>query len=126
MFAEEFVAETNRLAAARLHEREDVGRQRAETDRKIAAIIRAIEDGKYSKAMGEHLAGLEARKAELEDQAAQTTTTATPVRLHPNLPQLYARKVGELERLIADETHRAVNDADPLADRQGAADSRGR
>ena len=57
--------------------------------------------------MGKRLASLEARMAELEDRGAQAKTAATTARLHTNLPELYARKVRELDRLIADEAHKA-------------------
>ena len=65
-FARAFQEEVNRLAAEKTrHRAEDEGRLEA-VKRKIASIIRAIEDGMYQPSMKARMAELEAEKAVLE------------------------------------------------------------
>ncbi|HEX6011602.1 MAG TPA: recombinase zinc beta ribbon domain-containing protein [Geminicoccaceae bacterium] len=97
-FARSFQEESRR------REREQAGRRTAllsrlgETERRIAAIVRAVEDGLRQPAMKARLAALEAEKGRrLAAELAALPDTA-PVTLHPNLPALYRRKVEELER----------------------------
>lgn len=66
-------------------------KKRAEIERKIAGIMRAIEDGLYESAMKARMATLKTEKASRE---------AAPEDLHPRLPELYRRKVEELERVL--------------------------
>ena len=73
----------------------------AQVERKIAAMIRAIEDGLYQPSMKERMTALEAEKAQLTAELRPSRDTA-PVALHPNLPALYRRKVEELEAVLAD------------------------
>jgi site-specific DNA recombinase len=75
--------------------------RRIAIERKIAAMIRAIEDGLYEPSMKVRMAQLEAEKAQVLAELA-TMSAPAPVALHPNLPVLYRRKVEELERLLAD------------------------
>ena len=64
-------------------------------------MIRAIEDGLYQPSMKQRMAALEADKAALLAEI-DTTAATPPVALHPSLPQLYRRKVEQLEGLLAD------------------------
>jgi site-specific DNA recombinase len=73
----------------------------AQVERKIAATIRAIEDGLYQPIMRERMVALEAEKARLVAELA-AKPDAAPVALHPNLPVLYRKKVEELEAVLAD------------------------
>ena len=73
----------------------------AKVERKIMAMIRAIEDGLYQPAMKEQMTVLEAEKAQLVTELA-VRPDATPIALHPNLPLLYRKKVEELEAVLAD------------------------
>lgn len=73
----------------------------AAIERKIAGIVRAIEDGLYQPSMKARLAQLEAEKTEAMAELT-AMSVMPPVALHPNLPALYRRKVEELERLLAD------------------------
>ena len=73
----------------------------AEIERKLGAMLRAIEDGLYQPSMKQRMAALEADKAALLAEI-DTTAATPPVALHPSLPQLYRRKVEQLESLLAD------------------------
>ncbi len=59
-------------------------------------MLKAIEDGMYSPALKERMQALELRKAELAAVLTAAPEVA-PIELHPNLPELYRRKVSELE-----------------------------
>ncbi len=63
---------------------------------RIASILKAVEDGLYHAPMKERLAKLEAEKLMIEAELSEEPV-ASPVQLHPNLPQIYRRKVEELE-----------------------------
>jgi site-specific DNA recombinase len=92
---------SNRLAAEEVGGRaEDEGRLEG-VRRKIASMIRAIEDGMYQPSMKERMAELEAEKTMLEDRLAATPEPPN-IRLHPNLAGLYRDKVAALERALAD------------------------
>ena len=100
-FARAYQEECTALARAAAADRAGLDGRLAAVERKIAAMIRAIEDGLYQPSMKDRMAALEAEKAQLVAELAAKPDTA-PVALHPNLPVLYRRKVEELERLLAD------------------------
>ena len=100
-FARAYQEECAALARAAVAERAGLEGRLAAVERKIAAMIRAIEDGLYQPSMKERMAALEAEKAQLMAELA-AQPDATPVALHPNLPLLYRRKVEELEAVLAD------------------------
>ena len=100
-FARAFHDEVNRLAAEQAQGRaEDEGRLEA-VRRKIASMIRAIEDGLYQPSMKARMAELEAEKAALEERLA-AAPELPKVRLHPNLAGMYREKVAALEQALAD------------------------
>jgi site-specific DNA recombinase len=100
-FARDFQEEVNRLAAALNQSRAQDQGQLEAVRRKIASMIRAIEDGLYQPSMKGRMAELEAEKAVLEARLA--TAPALPkVRLHPNLAGMYRQKVAALEQALAD------------------------
>lgn len=89
------VEETNRLNQQRRASR-DVDVQQLEKARKgIAGIVAAIEDGGYSRPLMERLKVLEVEVEALEAQIAEAPADVPDV--HPNVADLYRRKV---ERLI--------------------------
>ena len=100
-FARAWQEECTALARAAAADRAGLDGRLAAVERKIAAMIRAIEDGLYQPSMKDRMAALEAEKAQIVAEIAARPDT-TPVALHPNLPVLYRRKVEELERLLAD------------------------
>jgi site-specific DNA recombinase len=55
------------------------------SDRKISAILKAVEDGLYNPSMKQRLTALEAEKTEPELQLAKVPA-ATPIVPHPNRP----------------------------------------
>src|SRR5262249_15487912 len=87
--AAEFQREVNRLNAGR---EQEYAARRAELERvgrQIRGIVEAIKDGLRTPAMKDELLALEAHKVEL---AAALAPTPAP-RLHPNLAEIYRRKV---------------------------------
>ena len=90
-FAAEFHREVNRLNAGR---EQEYAARRAELERvgrQIRGIVEAIKDGLRTPAMKDELLALEARKVELAAAIARAPTPAP--RLHPNLAEIYRRKV---------------------------------
>ena len=64
-------------------------------------MIRVIEDGLYQPAMKERMTALETEKMHLM-AGLSSQPSATPDALDPNLPQIYRRKVVELEAVLTD------------------------
>jgi site-specific DNA recombinase len=105
-FARAFQEEANRLAAEKTrHRAEDEGRLET-VRRKIATMIRAIEDGMYQPSMKSRMDELEAEKRVLEERLA-AAPEPPKIRLHPNLPGLYREKVAALEQALADPAIKA-------------------
>ena len=73
--------------------------------RKIAGIVSAIEEGNYSRALGDRLADLEKQQELLEARLSETPSSI--VRLHPRLAEIYAEKVRQLEQALNDPAIRA-------------------
>src|SRR5262249_13514170 len=99
-FIAEFHREVNRLS----REREaDLGLQRRELEevrRKLRGLIDAIAEGLRAPGLQAKLDELESRKAALEAELAAAPPPAT--RLHPNLAEIYRRKVAGLQTALAD------------------------
>ena len=70
---------------------DELRRALADVERKIAGIVRAIEDGNYNPTLTKRLSALEAEKAERRSEAGVHSTAPT-IELHPNLPELYRRQ----------------------------------
>jgi site-specific DNA recombinase len=103
-FIREFHAEVNR----RRHDVElGAGLKRKELDdvtRKLDGLISAIADGLRATGLQTKLDELEARKVVLEKEVAAAPTSAP--RLHPNLAEVYRRKVENLQEALRDpSTH---------------------
>ena len=69
-------------------------RELAEVARKLNGLIDAIADGLRAPGLQQRLDELEARRVRLEQGLA--TVPTTPVRLHPNVAQVYRRQVERL------------------------------
>jgi len=101
---EEFVAayheEVNRArrdaTAARVGKERELG----EVNRKLDKLIDAITEGIRAPGLQQRLDDLEGRKAALERELA--ADPPPPVRLHPNLAQVYRDKVERLHEAFAD------------------------
>ena len=94
-FVDEFNAELRRLAGDAEAEHAAAQRALADVERKIAGIVKAIEDGAYNPTLKERLTTLEHEK----EAASAKLAAAGPkpvVRLHPGLPALYRKKIENL------------------------------
>jgi site-specific DNA recombinase len=101
----EFVsALQDEVAAARGRaKREEASRSKklAEVERKVASMVKAIEDGFYEPWMKERIAALRAERDSLRAVPESDADAATlDVLAHPALPDLYRRKVEELESVL--------------------------
>ena len=69
-------------------------RELTDVTRKLNGLIDAIADGLRAPGLQQRLDELEARRVAQQDLATRPTT---PVRLHPNLAQVYRRQVERLQ-----------------------------
>jgi site-specific DNA recombinase len=100
-FVAEYRQETERRAQLARAGAAAIEQKLAAVERRIAGIVKAVEDGMYNPSMKARMTALEAERAALV--AEQEASVAPPsITLHPNLPELYRRKVAELERLLGD------------------------
>ncbi len=97
-FMAEFTAEINRIRRERDLARSEGRRKLGEVNRKIFRVLAAIEDGIYTATTKDRLIELEGRKAELEEEL--TEPEPAPIRLHPNLAEIYRNKVARLEESL--------------------------
>jgi site-specific DNA recombinase len=100
LFIAEYRAEMRRATAVAASQRSTLARALAEVDRKIAGILRAIEDGNYNPALTKRLTEFEAEKTQTEKMLA-ANDPPTKIELHPNLPALYRSTVEKLETALA-------------------------
>ena len=70
---------------------------RAISRRQLDGLIDAIADGLRAPGLQQRLDELEARRTNVEQSLAAPTT---PVRLHPNLAQVYRRQVEQLQHSL--------------------------
>ena len=75
-------------------------RKLAEIDRKISGMMRAIEDGLYESSMKERLKALQNERRALDAGAGEAAEAELIILSHPNLPELYRRKVEQLEAIL--------------------------
>ena len=75
-------------------------RKRAEIDRKISGMMRAIEDGLYEPSMKDRLKALQNERKALDVDDGETAEAELTILSHPNLPELYRRKVEQLEAVL--------------------------
>ncbi|MBN9023310.1 MAG: zinc ribbon domain-containing protein [Rhizobiales bacterium] len=101
-FAKTFQEEMNRAALKRDQQSETNRQHLAAVERKLAAIVSAVEDGGYSRALGDRLSALERERVSL---TALVTANPPPiVRIHPRVADVYAEKVAKLEVALNDPT----------------------
>ncbi len=103
-FIAEFHAEVNRQNRGHQLTLENKKRDLAEVTRRHNGLIDAIADGLRTPGLKERLEQLEQRKTELA-QAIQEAPPPAP-QLHPNLAELYRRKVAELQQAVQDPSLR--------------------
>lgn len=93
----------NRQAATRYIRRDQLDRDLKKTERDIGSVIEAIKAGVPGASVRDEMARLEARKTGLVAEVAQTPNSVP--RLHPNLAEIYRRKVANLaDALNANDT----------------------
>jgi len=105
-FVRAFQEEANATRRTATQRQGELRRELEGIERKMAGVLKAIEDGMYSPALKERMHGLEVRRVELAS-ALTAQPEAAPIELHPNLAELYRRKVGELETALNDESIKA-------------------
>ncbi|AZL61153.1 hypothetical protein EI545_12130 [Tabrizicola piscis] len=105
-FAASFRMEVERMRRSR-HQNADVHRKDLDkVNRGIERALAFILDGDGDPGIvRQKLAELEARKRDLE-RSLQEVNPAPGLEIHPNLGELYRRKVQEIEALLADEATR--------------------
>src|SRR5919106_1370572 len=101
---EEFITayheEVNRHRREATAARASKERALAEVTRKLDKLIEALIEGYRAPGLQQRLDDMEARKAVLEQELA--ADPPPPVRLHPNLAQVYRGKVERLHEALAD------------------------
>ena len=101
VFAEEFTAEWNRLQGQASAEQTARAGEVHRVRQQINRLVDAITEGTPAAAVRERLAALEQRRLALEMEAA--TAVAPAPRLHPNLAEVYRRKMAELTEALRQE-----------------------
>ena len=113
-YADEVKRERERQKAAHAqHEK-----KKTEIDRKIAGIMKAIEDGLYEPAMKERLAELKAQKVKLEHESQLADLPDISIIQHPRAAEVYRRWVEKLETTLnGDDPEEAMDLIRSLIDR---------
>ncbi len=106
-FARSYHAEINRLRTEKLTHEMRTSRERADIDRRIDNIVTCIEEGIATPAMRARLVKLEDQKSALA-VSLPDPDDAQVVEFHPNAPDLYRRRVNDLQKALNadDETRR--------------------
>jgi site-specific DNA recombinase len=73
-------------------------RELADVKRKLDGLIEAIADGLRAPGLQQRLDELEARRIDIEESLI--AGPATPVRLHPNLAQIYRRQMERFQEAL--------------------------
>ena len=93
-----YAEETNRLNRERRASGAGDRKELAAIEKKIAAMIAAIEDGGYVRGMSDRLRELEARQDELAEQLSSVPAALPDV--HPNTAEMYRLKVARLAEAL--------------------------
>ena len=101
VFAQEFAAEWNCLQAQAGANIAHVRSERERVCRQIDRLVDALADGEPAARLKEKLRELERRRLDLEDKLK--TAAAPAPRLHPNIAEVYRRKVEELHNALRAE-----------------------
>jgi SPX domain protein involved in polyphosphate accumulation len=96
-FVDEFNAELRRRAGDAEAEHAAAQRALADVERKIAGIVKAIEDGAYNPTLKERLTTLEHEKTAASAKLAAAGPKPV-VRLHAGLSALYRKKIRKPHR----------------------------
>ena len=99
-FVKDHAEQSNARNAEQSQSRARLDAERAGLKRKLEGLYDAIAEGLRSPGLKEKLLDLEARVASIDEALRQPEPA--PVRLNPNLSELYRRKVTELAVTLAD------------------------
>ena len=99
VFAEEFTTAVNRQRRDESRRIDDLRAEETSIARRIAKLVSAIADGLPARSVRDELMRLEARQDELAALIAAAPEALPPL-LHPNLPEVYRRKVAHLHTLL--------------------------
>ncbi len=99
-FVKDFAELSNAHGAEQAQERQRLEAERATIKRKLEGLYDAIAEGLRSPGLKEKLLDLEGRVAAIDTELGRPAPA--PVRLNPNLSELYRRKVTELAITLAD------------------------
>jgi site-specific DNA recombinase len=94
IFIDEFIRETNRLRSNESSKPDRAKADLAAVERRLRKIVDAIADGVPARTLKDELMALEARQDELRTMLTEPAPNK-PL-LHPNLAELYRRKVADL------------------------------
>nr|WP_154338347.1 recombinase family protein [Paracoccus sp. S-4012] len=100
-FVEEYRRAFNEAAADASKDRDTQTRELAQVEKKIAAMLSAIEDGMYHSSMKAKMAGLEDEKTRLT-RALEEAPEPPALRLHPSLSELYRERIEDLAASLQD------------------------
>ena len=100
VFAQEFLAEVNRLRGHESAKSEQLKRELDQVEKRIRRIVEAIAEGVRARSLKDELLALEQRQEELEREIARAPKPQ-PL-LHPNLAELDRQKVVALEQALQD------------------------
>ena len=107
-FVRTFVAEVNAANRDRQHEGARLGAERTKLARQIRNMLELIKEGHGSLAMVVELRDLEDRQGVLDQEIAAAGKPEAVPALHPNLPELYRRKVEALEEALGNPAAQAA------------------
>ena len=99
-FVKDHALVSNSKTAERAQDRSRLEAERAAIKRKLEGLYDAIAEGLRSPGLQDKLLALEGRSAVID--AELVSAAPSPVRLNPNLSELYRRKVIELAVTLAD------------------------
>ena len=93
-----YAEETNRINRERRASGASERKELAGVEKKIAAMIAVIEDGGYVRGMVDRLRELEARQDELNERLSAAPADLPDI--HPNIADIYRRKVARLAEAL--------------------------
>ena len=103
-FADDFYKEVNRLRIAEAAQTERARADLEAVERKLRKIVEAISDGVPARTLKDELLRLETHRDELEKQLI-SAPELKPL-IHPNLAEIYRRKVEELQPALLSDDRR--------------------
>ncbi len=101
IFVKNYNAEIKLLHKNINQKRKTLEKELNRIERKIAGMLKAIEDGMYSASMKKRMATLENHKSTLLQELKKPDPA--PIYIHPNLPALYAKIVKNLGKALDDK-----------------------